>query len=167
LRLPVVSAGSPLNPNWHELKWLTQSYVYTSLSNQKSQLSATLNRTLLASSYLTRLGPKAIVELLLPNGPREHENGTVNCLLRDYYNDQAKMNDWARILQSPASISQLWVEELRVRGCEASPLTCDHRPDDDEDDDENREDKKMVEPEQRRWKVDPRDEMVRPSDLDE
>jgi hypothetical protein len=92
---------------------------------------------------------------------------TVNFLLQEYYNDLDKMNDWARILQSPASISQLWVEELRVRVCEASPLTCDHRPDDDEDDDENREDKKMVEPEQRRWKVDPRDEMVRPSDLDE
>ena len=37
LRLPVVSAGSPLNPNWRELKWLTQSYVFTSFSNQKSQ----------------------------------------------------------------------------------------------------------------------------------
>jgi hypothetical protein len=37
LLLPVVSAGSPLNPNWRELKWLTQSYVFASFSNQKSQ----------------------------------------------------------------------------------------------------------------------------------
>jgi hypothetical protein len=148
LRLPVVSAGSPLNPNWHELKWLTQSYVYTSFSNQKSQLSATLNRTLLASSYLTRLGPKAIVTLSLPNGPREHDNVTVNFLLQEYYNDQAKMNDWARILQSPASISQLWVEELRVRGCEASI-------------------KEMAEPEQLASKAHPLDCPVRPDDRDE
>jgi hypothetical protein len=31
LRLQVVAAGSPLNPNWHELKWLSQLYVYTSI----------------------------------------------------------------------------------------------------------------------------------------
>jgi hypothetical protein len=73
---------------------------------------------------------------------------TVNFLLQEYYNDQAKMNDWARILQSPASISQLWVEELRVRGCEASI-------------------KEMAEPEQLASKAHPLDCPVRPDDRDE
>jgi hypothetical protein len=131
--LPVVSAGSPLNPNWHELKWLTQSYVYTSLSDQKSQLSATLNRTLLASSYLTRLGPKAIVELSLPNGPREHENGTVNFMLRSYYEHQGEMNQWARTLQSPESIEKVWEEEQLSRQEKARAVLSVHelslRPD--------------------------------------
>jgi hypothetical protein len=83
---------------------------------------------------LTRLGPKAIVALLLPNGPREHDNASINFMLREYYEAQDEMNHWARILQSPESIEKVWEEEQlsRKKKARAVPSVYEEslRPDD-------------------------------------
>jgi len=76
----------------------------------------------LASSYLTRLGPKGMVTVTVTNKRRKSEASSLNSLNRVldwYYEEQAEMNYCASLLQTPISIEHVWGEEKRKRKAQA------------------------------------------------